>query len=349
MLIVFQVETGADTDEADPYVCFRRRELRQTRKTRGRDAHSAEKLKKLRKELEDGRELLALIKHRESIKQDQLAVDKKLFEDRVNLRSVKQNLPDQYKAGDEELLVTQKKKKPIELNQRQAGQQLRLPQRADGRSVEDQLITLAELLAKQHKDVDDQIEAKIALHRKWNEGWVDGSTNPLTPPPEVGAGSTFRTATTEYVSNLPTPPLSVSSKQSGDIAVDAAHMNGKTDQKDEPVIVRYASPSYDGPTRGQPSFRKRIGRGGRLWIDRRGKRSSAKDDKEESISERYRFDVDDDEEETPTYLFNPYDGQSLRFRAAMLRSPQGARRPPEGTAANSQANSQGSAASTTAG
>lgn len=344
MLIECQVETGADTDEADPYVCFRRRELRQTRKTRGRDAHSAEKLKKLRKELEDGRELLALIKQRESIKHDQLAVDKTLFEDRVNLRIVKLNLPDQYKAGDDELLVAQKKKKPIELNRGQAGQQLRLPQRADGRSVEEQLITLSELLAKQHKDIDDQIEAKIAVHRKWNEGWVDGSTDPLTPPPELGAGSTFRTATTEYIPNLPTPPLSVSSKQSADIAVDAAHMNSKTDQKHEPVIVRYASPSYDGPTRGQPSFRKRIGRGGRLWIDRRGKRSSAKDDKEKSISERYKFDDDDDEEGTPTYLFDPYDSQSMRFRAAMLRSPQGARRPPEGIAANSQ----GSAASTTA-
>ena len=37
-------ETGAETDEADPYVCFRRREARQVRKTRNRDAHSAEKL-----------------------------------------------------------------------------------------------------------------------------------------------------------------------------------------------------------------------------------------------------------------------------------------------------------------
>ena len=105
---LFKFETGADTDDADPYVCFRRREVRQVRKTRGRDAHSAEKLKKLRKELEESRGLLAMIRQREATKKDQLATDRQLFEQRTNLRQVKLNLPDQYKEGDEELLVHQK-------------------------------------------------------------------------------------------------------------------------------------------------------------------------------------------------------------------------------------------------
>ena len=101
-------ETGADTDEADPYVCFRRREVRQIRKTRGRDAHSAEKLKKLRKELEESRQILALIKQREMTKQEQLAIDRQLFEQRANLRQLKLNLADPYKEGDDELLINQK-------------------------------------------------------------------------------------------------------------------------------------------------------------------------------------------------------------------------------------------------
>lgn len=113
MLVVLSAEkpkfeTGADTDDADPYVCFRRREVRQIRKTRGRDAHSAEKLKKLRKELEESRELLAMIRQREITKREQLAVERQLFEQRVNLRQVKLNLPDQYKEGDEDILVNQK-------------------------------------------------------------------------------------------------------------------------------------------------------------------------------------------------------------------------------------------------
>ena len=104
----FKFETGVDTDDADPYVCFRRREVRQIRKTRGRDAHSAEKLKKLRKELEESREIMAMIRQREITKKEQLAVERQLFEQRANLRQVKLNLPDQYKEGDEDILVNQK-------------------------------------------------------------------------------------------------------------------------------------------------------------------------------------------------------------------------------------------------
>ena len=331
LLISPKSETGADTDDADPYVCFRRRELRQTRKTRGRDAHSAEKLKKLRKELEEARELMALIKQREITKRELLTVDRQLFEQRTNLRQVKQNLPDQYKQGDDDLLINQRKKKGPEIPPR-PGQPLPLPPRGSGRTTEDQLISLSELLAKQEKDIQDQIDSKIAIHAKWNEGWVDMTTAPVTPPLEVGIGSTFRTATTEY---LPTPPASISSEQSGDFGVDAANVIGSSNRKDEAVAVRYASPSYDGPTHSQPSFRRRIGRGGRLWIDRRGRRTPAKDEREENVLDRYKYDDDDDEEEIPTYFFDPFDSESLRFRASLLRTPQ-VRRPPEGSLPNSQ-------------
>ena len=106
--LIVQFETGAETDDSDPYVCFRRREVRAIRKTRGRDAHSAEKLKKMRKELEEARKLLESIRQRETLKREQLAVDRQLFEQRANLRQVKLNLPEQYKPGDEDLLINQK-------------------------------------------------------------------------------------------------------------------------------------------------------------------------------------------------------------------------------------------------
>ena len=51
-----------------------------------------------------------MIKQREIWKREQLAVDRTLFDQRDKLISVKQNLPDQYKEGDEELLITQKVK-----------------------------------------------------------------------------------------------------------------------------------------------------------------------------------------------------------------------------------------------
>ena len=49
-----------------------------------------------------------MIRQREMIKKEQLAVDRQLFEQRANLRQVKLNLPDQYKDGDEDILVNQK-------------------------------------------------------------------------------------------------------------------------------------------------------------------------------------------------------------------------------------------------
>ena len=51
---------------------------------------------------------MAMIRQREMTKREQLAVERQLFEQRTNLRQVKLNLPDQYKAGDEDILVNQK-------------------------------------------------------------------------------------------------------------------------------------------------------------------------------------------------------------------------------------------------
>ncbi|KAL6713074.1 Enhancer of polycomb-like protein 1 [Lecanora helva] len=309
-------ETGADTDDADPYVCFRRREVRQVRKTRGRDAHSAEKLKKLRKELEEARDLLAMIRQREITKREQLAVDRQLFEQRTNLRQLKLNLPDQYKEGDDDLLINQKpKKKPADIPHPRGGQ-LSLPRRTDSRSADADLVLLSDILADKEKHIAEQIDLKIAQHKQWNIGWVDATMEPLTPPLEIGTGSTFRTATTEY---LPTPPTSISSHHSGDVAPDIGALNL---EKKDSVAVRYASPSYDGPRNGQPSFRRRYGRGGRLWIDRRATRLPSKPAMDSPVSDGYKFDDDDDDEdEVQVYFHDPFDAESMQFRAGIFPPP----------------------------
>jgi enhancer of polycomb-like protein len=98
-------ETGADTDEADPYVCFRRREARQVRKTRNRDAHSAEKLRTLRRQLEDARNLLLLVRTRETHRKAVLENDVKLFKQRAEVKDTKRKLGIK---GDDEDLVNQK-------------------------------------------------------------------------------------------------------------------------------------------------------------------------------------------------------------------------------------------------
>ncbi|KAL8921160.1 MAG: hypothetical protein Q9172_004181 [Xanthocarpia lactea] len=308
-----KLETGAETDEADPYVCFRRREVRQVRKTRGRDAHSAEKLKKLRKELEESRQIMALIRQREITKREQLAVERQLFEQRSSLRQVKLNLPEQYKEGDEDLLINQKpqKKKTIDLpTQRPPGTQLRMPQRPDGRYADADLVQLQDVLAENERQIQEEIENRIAQHKQRSEGYLDLTRAPLTPPLEESTGSSFRTAMTEY---LPTPPASISSEHSGDVAAGAGSPGPI---KDQTVAVRYASPSYDGPHGSQPSFRRRIGRGGRLMIDRRGMRVPGKDGLNDTLlADRYKFDREEDDEELPTYHVDPYDLANMRYRA----------------------------------
>lgn len=98
-------ETHQETDDADPYVCFRRREARQTRKTRARDNKIAETLKKLRRELEDGRQLVLMSYEREMTKRDLLHMDQALFEERCKLKNVKVKLGIR---SDDEYLINQK-------------------------------------------------------------------------------------------------------------------------------------------------------------------------------------------------------------------------------------------------
>ena len=103
------LDTSTEADDADPYVCFRRREVRQTRKTRGRDAQVVEKLKKLRLELEQARSLVQMVVQREQLNKEDLEVSRKVFEERRKLKDVKVNKQIIGEKGeDEDLLVNQK-------------------------------------------------------------------------------------------------------------------------------------------------------------------------------------------------------------------------------------------------
>jgi len=103
------LDTATDADDADPYVCFRRREVRQTRKTRGRDAQVTEKLKKMRLELEQARQLLIMVRDREKLIAEDITVTRRVFTERGKLKEVKcsKNITGE-KGEDDELLVNQK-------------------------------------------------------------------------------------------------------------------------------------------------------------------------------------------------------------------------------------------------
>lgn len=104
-LKTLNIEKNVEMDDNDPYVCFRRREVRLTRKTRGRDAQVVEKLKSLRHELERARQLLHHVRERETMRKRQIEVDRKIFEQRSQVKEVKRKLGIK---GDDEDLINQK-------------------------------------------------------------------------------------------------------------------------------------------------------------------------------------------------------------------------------------------------
>ncbi|KAI9714911.1 MAG: Enhancer of polycomb-like protein 1 [Bogoriella megaspora] len=363
-------ETGQETDDSDPYVCFRRREVRQVRKTRGRDAQVTEKLKKLRRELEDARHLLHMVQDRETLRRDQLAIDKSIFEQRNQVKEVKRGL--NIKDGDEDLinqpvyltifkckssekehLLTKLTQRPIKpkvktdagLAQRTPGAVIRPPQRLDGRPPDAELILLEDQKAERQRYIDQSVQERINQHRTWNHGFRDDTWRPITPPlePEVTG---FQRVFVTHGDALPSPPpsdegMDLDKANLLDSDAEAMDVARSTTEADEPRIIRHATASslpLISPTPSpRPqfeqalSFRTRVGRSGRLWLDRRkndriGPEVLAEMDR--NLVDRMKYDSDNDEDDGEggfskdiLYPVDHYDDQSMRFRAAFAVGP----------------------------
>ncbi|KAK2601931.1 Enhancer of polycomb-like protein 1 [Conoideocrella luteorostrata] len=311
-------EIHQDTDDTDPYVCFRRREARQTRKTRARDNKVAETLKRLRRELEDGRQLVLLSFEREMMKRELLHMDRNVFEDRAKLKQMKLRLGIK---GEDEDLVNQKPQKrkiaePSSAQRQQQATQLRAPVRPDGRSHEQDLVLLADQLAQKENELRGEIESKVQNHRRWNQNHIDLTRDPLSPVKEQGMELKFRPAKTQY---LMTPPASISSEE---MDVDEVVAQPMDIDKSEPLPVFQfkAGISNELPQTNQPSFRRRIGRLQRLWIDRRGMTTTPRQESSE-YSDRWKYDSEDDDVDPPVYEVDPFDTRALKFRATIPMSP----------------------------
>lgn len=293
-------ESGkADVDDIDPYVCFRRREVRQTRKTRGRDQQAADKLRKLRIELESARALLTAVKRREETRREALETDRHVFEQRQSFRELKRKLK---QSGDNELLINQKKPKvaPIVPTAEVPPQALARPQ--------PELKTIEDLRAERARAIENEIQANVEKHIRWNDGYVDKTTFPLSPEPDFDDSPQFLPAMpAEY---LPTPPASVSEDESGDKDVEMK------DTSRPPTPFRYASPDEDHERPPMPAFRRRIGRGGRVLVDRKFPvRSRVTDDRF-----KYDRDSDDDDEDIFGDSFSDMTTRQSNERSLLLHN-----------------------------
>jgi len=199
----------------------------------------------------------------------------------------------------------QKKPRPSDFPVQRPPVQGRLPGRIDGRSLDADLVHLSDLQEEKENDLRRKIDEKALMHRKWNDEHVDLTREPLSPIQGQGPEMSFRPATAQY--QYLTPPSSVTS--------ESLEQSFPVPEKPEPVVARYSSPPQEDEPRGQPAYRRRVGRLGRLWIDRRGMAPAPRND-DETMSDRWKYDQDDDDEQ-PVYELDPYDIDALRYRSTM--------------------------------
>jgi len=319
-------ETGQETDDADAYVCFRRREVRQARKTRGRDAQVVEKLKKLRRELEDARQLVHSINQREKLNMERYETEREVFKQRSELKRVKiqQGIRGE-KGDDEELLVNQRPAPKPKTKTDASGQRpatLRLStSRPEGRAPDNDLILLSEVQEEAAAAIQRAVDTKIGKHREWNRGFLDQTWNPITPPLDTASMCGYLPQVEEY--QLPTPPASVRSGSVGDEVKDVEMKNTDTptpvsDQDmSSKMMFRFASPPpREIQRQSLPAYRRRYGRGGRMHIEQRWP-------KKEAVLGTQGVVYDSDGEsgdETVMYPMDYYDNLSLKYRASLLSS-----------------------------
>lgn len=310
-------ETHQEHDDMDPYVCFRRREVRQTRKTRARDVQVADKLKRLRRELEDGRQLVVFSNQREIMKRDLLNADMVVFEKRARLKELKIRLG--IKTDDDDLITSkpQKRSRAEATQPRVPHPQVRTVVRPEGKAADGvDLTLLSDKKAERERELRAEIETKIMQHRRWNHNHVDLTPGPLPPANKVQAPS-FRPAKTQQ---LMTPPASSASE-----SLETNEAVKPTDQTE--VVPLGAMDGYDEDSDHAETYkwRRRVGRNNRQWLDRRPVRTGLKSPPHEpdsTQSDRWKYDQDsEDEDNPPVYEVDEFSQEQMRYRAMMIPYP----------------------------
>ncbi|WVW84986.1 hypothetical protein I302_107022 [Kwoniella bestiolae CBS 10118] len=95
-----------ETNDNDPYVCFRRRDIRATRKTRRTDNYSIEQFQKIQSELRLAHNLASMVVQREKQKKELFKSDKEVWEAKWKLFETKRRWPSLGMTREEEEIIT---------------------------------------------------------------------------------------------------------------------------------------------------------------------------------------------------------------------------------------------------
>ena len=321
-LKTLRLDGGQEVDDSDAYICFRRREARQVRKTRGRDAQLVDKLKKLRRELEESRNIVHHVKQRETGRKEDLALSRKLFEQRAEVRLIKQDL--KIKDDEDDLLIDQKapKRRPGEQPVPQAKPgTVRLSARPDpSQGVDNELVPLALLQNRREGEITKHINESILAHERWNKNFIDDTKAALVDP-SLGLWSSSLYDDEDFengfvgmkVDNLfqLTPPESPVADEVSDSG-ESEPMDVMAFQQNLPS--RLARPNEYQSFDHQPRYKTRRGRGGRMVVDRHNMNAFSHEDINPVVADRFKYDRESgDEEDVPMIDLDSGDSYLMRM------------------------------------
>ncbi|KAJ1969522.1 Enhancer of polycomb-like protein 1, partial [Dimargaris xerosporica] len=200
LMPILKFEDGTRNSESDPYICFRRREVKQLRKTRRTDVHSMERLRKLQLELESARSLLEMVAKREKMRKESLVLEQIIFKQKCTVLDHRREAGHARDENDD-LFGTKRKARKFAVNPAGPGYEM-------GKHT----ITIPLRKLKDYRDsasptaaahpaagprVSFVVPPKVAptmterAHREMqrrkalNDGWVDTTANPYTPFPST--------------------------------------------------------------------------------------------------------------------------------------------------------------------
>lgn len=202
---LLKFENNIEKDENDPYVCFRHREVRQSRKTRRTDQQSSRRLRRLKFEMEQAQHLFRLLRRRENLRLRQLETDAAIFDMRNTAKALKRKF---RIPGDDEDFVTPKRQRIREetksarqnaaqevkshtreatLAARDAAREARespntLPRTTGSNRVPDlEVYSIESQKEEREQALRNLVKSKLRSRAQADRGWINFSENPFVP------------------------------------------------------------------------------------------------------------------------------------------------------------------------
>ncbi|WWC88395.1 uncharacterized protein L201_003306 [Kwoniella dendrophila CBS 6074] len=262
-----------ETNDNDPYVCFRRRDIRATRKTRRTDNYSIEQFQKIQAELRLAHNLASMVVKREQAKKKLYKQDKEVWEAKWKLFEIKRKWPSLGMTREEEEIITgrsisgvapvaippiplqtsstnlpqQRKRTHHEKDREERDKRDKVVDNSTRAVTEKMPVGLSgrsnapDAIKERMAALQQRLEELVSKKKEVDSAWDDATDNSYQPLPPSAAIQTFRPRTSldpHYARTL-------------------NRGRADSDEEDDPEAV-YPS-----------SFRLRRGRGGVLRLDRR--------------------------------------------------------------------------------